>query len=155
MDKTYINSLDPKELLQCPSDKNHQIRACRFPYHLINCRRNHPDVANKLATVPSVLATRFLWPKTVIQSQAVRIQVVEQDVVNQTGNLGQETLAESSWQCPPCDEDCDKDLWEQTSTSFVWGTAQPTTVATTALRASYGSQHVCSQVSAMCPAVEK
>lgn len=80
--------------------------------------------------VPSVLATRFLWPQTVIQSQAVRIQVVEQDVVNQTGNLGQETLTESSWQCPPCDEDWDKDLWEQTSTSFVWGTAQPTTVAT-------------------------
>lgn len=28
--------------------------------------------------------------------------------VNQTRNLGQETLAESTWQCPPCDEDWDK-----------------------------------------------
>ena len=32
-------------------------------------------------------------------------------------------LAESTWQCPPCHEDWDKGLWEQTSTPFVWGTA--------------------------------
>lgn len=30
---------DPDKLLQCPFDKNHQIRACRFPYHLIKCRK--------------------------------------------------------------------------------------------------------------------
>uniref|UniRef100_A0A2K5RN38 Gametocyte specific factor 1 n=1 Tax=Cebus imitator TaxID=2715852 RepID=A0A2K5RN38_CEBIM len=46
------DSLDPEKLLQCPYDKNHQIRACRFPYHLIKCRKNHPDVASKLATCP-------------------------------------------------------------------------------------------------------
>lgn len=32
-------NLDPDRLLQCPFDKNHQIRSCRFPYHLIKCRK--------------------------------------------------------------------------------------------------------------------
>eukprot|EP00073_Rattus_norvegicus_P026041 XP_006242465.1 PREDICTED: gametocyte-specific factor 1 isoform X1 [Rattus norvegicus] len=124
MEDTYIDSLDPEKLLQCPYDKNHQIRACRFPYHLIKCRKNHPDVANKLATCP--FNARHQVPRAEIShhiSSCDDKSCIEQDVVNQTRNLGQETLAESTWQCPPCDEDWDKDLWEQTSTPFVWGTA--------------------------------
>ncbi|XP_059260864.1 gametocyte-specific factor 1 isoform X1 [Mustela nigripes] len=119
-----VDSLDPEKLLQCPYDKNHQIRACRFPYHLIKCRKNHPDVANKLATCP--FNARHQVPRAEIShhiSSCDDKSCIEQDVVNQTRNLGQETLAESTWQCPPCDEDWDKDLWEQTSTPFVWGTA--------------------------------
>ncbi|XP_070264903.1 gametocyte-specific factor 1 [Myotis yumanensis] len=124
MEETYIDSLDPEKLLQCPYDKNHQIRACRFPYHLIKCRKNHPDVANKLATCP--FNARHQVPRTEIShhiSSCDDKSCIEQDIVNQTRNLGQETLVESTWQCPPCDEDWDKDLWEQTSTPFVWGTA--------------------------------
>uniref|UniRef100_A0A286XZX2 Gametocyte specific factor 1 n=1 Tax=Cavia porcellus TaxID=10141 RepID=A0A286XZX2_CAVPO len=119
-----VDSLDPEKLLQCPYDKNHQIRACRFPYHLIKCRKNHPDVANKLATCP--FNARHQVPRAEIShhiSSCDDKSCIEQDVVNQTRNLGQERLAESTWQCPPCDEDWDKDLWEQTSTPFVWGTA--------------------------------
>nr|KAF6452481.1 gametocyte specific factor 1 [Molossus molossus] len=105
MEETYIDSLDPEKLLQCPYDKNHQIRACRFPYHLIKCRK-----------VPRTEISHHI-------SSCDDKSCIEQDIVNQTRNLGQETLAESTWQCPPCDEDWDKDLWEQTSTPFVWGTA--------------------------------
>uniref|UniRef100_A0A3B5B8D1 Gametocyte-specific factor 1-like n=1 Tax=Stegastes partitus TaxID=144197 RepID=A0A3B5B8D1_9TELE len=43
---------DPDKLQQCPYDKNHQIRACRFPYHLIKCRKNHPKLARELKTCP-------------------------------------------------------------------------------------------------------
>ncbi|XP_004872864.1 gametocyte-specific factor 1 isoform X2 [Heterocephalus glaber] len=124
MEDTYIDSLDPEKLLQCPYDKNHQIRACRFPYHLIKCRKNHPDVANKLATCP--FNARHQVPRAEISrhiSSCDDKSCIEQDVVNQSRNLGQDTLAESTWQCPPCDEDWDKDLWEQTSTPFVWGTS--------------------------------
>lgn len=32
-----VGNADPEKLLQCPYDKSHQIRACRFPYHLIKC----------------------------------------------------------------------------------------------------------------------
>ncbi|XP_009179156.1 gametocyte-specific factor 1 isoform X2 [Papio anubis] len=123
MEETYTDSLDPEKLLQCPYDKNHQIRACRFPYHLIKCRKNHPDVASKLATCP--FNARHQVPRAEIShhiSSCDDRSCIEQDVVNQTRSLRQETLAESTWQCPPCDEDWDKDLWEQTSTPFVWGT---------------------------------
>uniref|UniRef100_A0A5F9C511 Gametocyte specific factor 1 n=1 Tax=Oryctolagus cuniculus TaxID=9986 RepID=A0A5F9C511_RABIT len=104
-----VDSLDPEKLLQCPYDKNHHIRACRFPYHLIKCRKNHPDVANKLATCP--FNARHQVPRAEIShhiSSCDDKSCIEQDVVNQTRNLGQETLAESTWQCPPCDEDWDK-----------------------------------------------
>uniref|UniRef100_A0A3B4Y3E8 CHHC U11-48K-type domain-containing protein n=1 Tax=Seriola lalandi dorsalis TaxID=1841481 RepID=A0A3B4Y3E8_SERLL len=52
---------DPDKLLQCPFDKSHQIRACRFPYHLIKCRKNHPQLANELKTCP--FNARHLVPK--------------------------------------------------------------------------------------------
>uniref|UniRef100_A0A672IRU8 Zgc:56699 n=1 Tax=Salarias fasciatus TaxID=181472 RepID=A0A672IRU8_SALFA len=43
---------DPEQLLQCPYDKNHQIRACRLPYHLLKCKKNHPELASKLKACP-------------------------------------------------------------------------------------------------------
>uniref|UniRef100_A0A3P9MUI8 CHHC U11-48K-type domain-containing protein n=1 Tax=Poecilia reticulata TaxID=8081 RepID=A0A3P9MUI8_POERE len=52
---------DPDKLLQCPFDKNHQIRSCRFPYHLIKCRKNHPKLASELKTCP--FNARHLVPK--------------------------------------------------------------------------------------------
>uniref|UniRef100_A0A3B4BH19 CHHC U11-48K-type domain-containing protein n=1 Tax=Periophthalmus magnuspinnatus TaxID=409849 RepID=A0A3B4BH19_9GOBI len=54
-------NIDPDRLLQCPFDKNHQIRACRFPYHLIKCRKNHPKLASELKTCP--YNARHLVPK--------------------------------------------------------------------------------------------
>ena len=35
MEAAYAGSLETEKLLQCPYDKTHQIRAFRFPYHLI------------------------------------------------------------------------------------------------------------------------
>ncbi|KAM7390926.1 hypothetical protein PAMA_008907 [Pampus argenteus] len=54
-------NFDPDKLLQCPFDKNHQIRSCRFPYHLIKCRKNHPKLASELKTCP--FNARHLVPK--------------------------------------------------------------------------------------------
>nr|XP_008536752.1 PREDICTED: gametocyte-specific factor 1 isoform X2 [Equus przewalskii] len=95
MEKTYIDSLDPEKLLQCPYDKNHQIRACRFPYHLVKCRKNHPDVANKLATCPF----------------NARHQVPRAEISHHISSCDDKSCIEQ-----------DVDLWEQTSTPFVWGT---------------------------------
>ncbi|XP_006035397.1 gametocyte-specific factor 1-like isoform X2 [Alligator sinensis] len=52
LEKDYADPLDPDKLVQCPYDAHHQIRACRFPYHLIKCRKNHPDIAKQLVTCP-------------------------------------------------------------------------------------------------------
>ena len=34
---------DPEELMICPFDEVHKIKAKRFQHHLLKCRRNHPD----------------------------------------------------------------------------------------------------------------
>uniref|UniRef100_A0A803TNH7 CHHC U11-48K-type domain-containing protein n=1 Tax=Anolis carolinensis TaxID=28377 RepID=A0A803TNH7_ANOCA len=44
--------MDPEKLLQCPYDKNHQIRASRFPYHLVKCKKNNEKIAKQLVTCP-------------------------------------------------------------------------------------------------------
>ncbi|XP_056131230.1 gametocyte-specific factor 1 [Lampris incognitus] len=51
-DEMDNKDFDPNRLLQCPFDRNHQIRACRFPYHLLKCRKNHPKFASELKTCP-------------------------------------------------------------------------------------------------------
>lgn len=47
-----FSNIDPERLLLCPYDPNHLIRACRFPYHLIKCKKNHPQLAKELMTCP-------------------------------------------------------------------------------------------------------
>uniref|UniRef100_A0A452J341 CHHC U11-48K-type domain-containing protein n=1 Tax=Gopherus agassizii TaxID=38772 RepID=A0A452J341_9SAUR len=44
--------MDPERLIPCPYDKNHQIRASRFPYHLVKCGENNKKRAKELATCP-------------------------------------------------------------------------------------------------------
>uniref|UniRef100_A0A8C0CUP3 Uncharacterized protein n=1 Tax=Balaenoptera musculus TaxID=9771 RepID=A0A8C0CUP3_BALMU len=63
------------------------------------------------------------WAEINHHTQIVITKVVLSRMLStKPGNLDKR-LAESTWQCPPCDEDWDKDLWEQTSTPFLWGTA--------------------------------
>ncbi|XP_026092359.1 gametocyte-specific factor 1-like isoform X2 [Carassius auratus] len=52
---------DPNRIVQCPYDKNHQIRASRFPFHVLKCRKNHPKLASELKTCP--FNARHLFPK--------------------------------------------------------------------------------------------
>nr|XP_061802723.1 gametocyte-specific factor 1-like [Nerophis lumbriciformis] len=47
-----INNCDPDKLVQCPFDKSHQIRVCRLSYHLMKCKKNHPQLAKELKTCP-------------------------------------------------------------------------------------------------------
>uniref|UniRef100_A0A8D0FJC2 Gametocyte specific factor 1 n=1 Tax=Strix occidentalis caurina TaxID=311401 RepID=A0A8D0FJC2_STROC len=47
-----LDVLDPERLIPCPYNKHHRIRACRFPYHLVKCKKSYPEVAKKLATCP-------------------------------------------------------------------------------------------------------
>ena len=63
------------------------------------------------------------WAEINHHTQIVTTKVVLSRMLStKPGNLDKR-LAESTWQCPPCDEDWDKDLWKQTSTPFLWGTA--------------------------------
>uniref|UniRef100_A0A3B3H893 CHHC U11-48K-type domain-containing protein n=1 Tax=Oryzias latipes TaxID=8090 RepID=A0A3B3H893_ORYLA len=63
---------DPDEIVQCPFDKNHQIRHCRFPYHILKCRKNHPKLAEELKACP--FNARHLIPK---QELAHHVEICE------------------------------------------------------------------------------
>ncbi|XP_039508129.1 gametocyte-specific factor 1 isoform X2 [Pimephales promelas] len=58
---TLNDDADPNRIVQCPYDKNHQIRASRFPFHVLKCRKNHPKLACELKTCP--FNARHLIPR--------------------------------------------------------------------------------------------
>ncbi|XP_053147312.1 gametocyte-specific factor 1-like isoform X2 [Hemicordylus capensis] len=118
----YIDALDPDKLMQCPYDKNHKIRACRFPYHLVKCRKNHPDIVQQLATCP--FNARHQVPREEIRqhiSSCDDKRCIEQDIASQVDSHRRESNVVSSWQSPPCEEDWDRELEEQSNSVFVWG----------------------------------
>ncbi|KAM9656226.1 gametocyte-specific factor 1-like isoform 4-T4 [Morphnus guianensis] len=99
--------LDPERLIQCPYNKHHRIRACRFPYHLVKCRKSYPEVAKELATCP--FNARHLVPQADLSDHIMKCDdkgFIEQDIVNQSSGFQREQMnAVSTWQAPPCDED--------------------------------------------------
>nr|XP_033791691.1 gametocyte-specific factor 1-like isoform X2 [Geotrypetes seraphini] len=120
---TSADTLYPEALLQCPYDSYHRIRACRFPYHLVKCRKNHPDVAKQLATCP--FNARHLIPRAEIGhhiSTCDDKSCIEQDIVEQTKSYRREEVILERKQPPPCDEDWDKELQGQSGPTFIWGT---------------------------------
>ncbi|XP_049609437.2 gametocyte-specific factor 1 isoform X1 [Syngnathus scovelli] len=52
IDNDEKSDINPDKLCQCPFDKSHQIRACRLSYHLLKCKKNHPQLAKTLKTCP-------------------------------------------------------------------------------------------------------
>nr|XP_042700706.1 gametocyte-specific factor 1-like [Chrysemys picta bellii] len=85
---------------------------------------NHPDIAKQLATCP--FNARHQVPRAEIShhiSSCDDKSCIEQDIVSQSNNCHREKMSTvSMWQPSPCDEDWDKDLQEQTNSTFVWGT---------------------------------
>ncbi|XP_072223855.1 gametocyte-specific factor 1 [Leuresthes tenuis] len=113
---------DPDKLLQCPFDKNHQIRACRFPYHLIKCRKNHPKLASELKTCP--FNARHLVPKHELahhtETCEYRISVDAEEAGSTNGQCNWHVPV-STWVNPNMTEDWDKEADDVASTPFVWG----------------------------------
>ncbi|XP_041655441.1 gametocyte-specific factor 1 isoform X3 [Cheilinus undulatus] len=110
---------DPDKLLQCPFDKNHQIRACRFPYHLIKCRKNHPKLAKELKTCP--FNARHLVPK---HEMPYHTETCEDRVSVDTDEGGtnghQWQVPVSTWINPNMTEDWDQEV-DDAAAPFVWG----------------------------------
>lgn len=111
---------DPDKLFQCPFDKNHQIRACRFPYHLLKCRKNNEKIARELKTCP--YNARHLVPKHELSHHTEtcedRISVdKEQDAIT-TGD-SKWKVPVSTWVNPNMTDDWDNET-DEGATAFVW-----------------------------------
>lgn len=114
-------NVDPDKLLQCPFDKNHQIRACRFPYHLLKCRKNHPKLASELKTCP--YNARHLVPKHELNHHTEncedRISVDSKNDAIADGDSKWQVPV-STWVNPNITEDWDDEA-DTHVTPFVWG----------------------------------
>ncbi|XP_068123384.1 gametocyte-specific factor 1-like isoform X2 [Hyperolius riggenbachi] len=114
------NPHNPDRLLQCPYDSNHQIRACRFPYHLIKCKKNHPDIVNQLVVCP--FNARHMVPRGELSFHISRCddkKCIEQDIADEK-SMYRRDVSPTRWNSPPCNEDWDKDL-QSDKTPFMWG----------------------------------
>ncbi|XP_055487701.1 gametocyte-specific factor 1-like isoform X1 [Leucoraja erinacea] len=115
-----MSSVDPNDLLQCPYDKNHHIRACRFPYHLVKCRKNFPGKARNLESCP--FNARHWIPKAEMKhhiTNCVDKKVIEDEFVYNTQRKPCD-IPQSTWQCPAPEEDWEKDE-DESSGAFIYG----------------------------------
>ncbi|XP_019960292.1 gametocyte-specific factor 1 [Paralichthys olivaceus] len=115
-------SLDPDRLLQCPFDKNHQIRVCRFPYHLIKCRKNHPKLARELKTCP--FNACHLVPRHELTRHT---ETCENRISLDPAAVGESTNGHVKWQVPASTwvnpnmvENWDEEIDDEAPT-FTWG----------------------------------
>ncbi|XP_043099189.1 gametocyte-specific factor 1 [Puntigrus tetrazona] len=119
---------NPDKLLLCPYDPHHLIRACRFPYHLIKCRKNHPELIGELWTCP--FNARHLMKKhelshhisTCVDKCSVNVTCVASDKTD-----GKFQIPVSTWTAPVCDEDWDEEVDKHVTSvpSFVVDASKP------------------------------
>uniref|UniRef100_A0A8C1DRS3 CHHC U11-48K-type domain-containing protein n=1 Tax=Cyprinus carpio carpio TaxID=630221 RepID=A0A8C1DRS3_CYPCA len=119
----FTDFCNPDKLLLCPYDPNHLIRACRFPYHLIKCRKNHPELVGELWTCP--FNARHLMRKHELSHHISTC--VDRCSVNDTCVASDKTdsnfqIPVSTWTAPVCDEDWDEEVDKHVTSapSFVW-----------------------------------
>nr|XP_048691183.1 probable ATP-dependent RNA helicase DDX10 [Caretta caretta] len=99
LEGNYVDALDPERLIQCPYDKYHQIRACRFPYHLIKCRKISPNEIERFSDFP--LSNKTLKGLqeaqyrmvTEIQRQTIGLSLQGKDVLGAAKTGSGKTLA--------------------------------------------------------------
>ncbi|GAB0199325.1 gametocyte-specific factor 1 [Grus japonensis] len=84
---------------------------------------SYPEVAKELATCP--FNARHLVPQADLSDHITKCNdkgFIEQDIVNQSSGFQREQMnAVSTWQAPPCEEDWETELLEQSDSPFVWG----------------------------------
>ncbi|XP_072512479.1 gametocyte-specific factor 1 [Salminus brasiliensis] len=113
---------DPNKMLQCPYDKNHQIRASRFPFHILKCRKNHPKLASELKTCP--FNAKHLMPKHELSHHIENCEDRHSLSIEDESNierLQKFQVPVSTWTNPTsAEEDWEKEVDDQAAT-FVWG----------------------------------
>ncbi|KAK2851800.1 hypothetical protein Q5P01_008076 [Channa striata] len=120
-DNAEKSNCDPDKLVQCPFDKNHQIRSSRFPYHLLKCKKNHPKLARELKTCPfnarHLVHKHELAHHTETCEDRISIGSEEGETTNENRKW---QVPVTSWVNPNTTEDWDNEV-DDDAPPFVWG----------------------------------
>ncbi|XP_041926249.1 gametocyte-specific factor 1-like isoform X1 [Alosa sapidissima] len=112
---------NPDRLVKCPYDPNHMIRQCRFPYHILKCKKNHPEMESELRTCP--YNARHIILKDELSAH-MAVCVDRQSVIDE---LGGNSEVQKKYSIPvnttafPTSEDWDKEVETAIASPFVWG----------------------------------
>ncbi|XP_041097590.1 gametocyte-specific factor 1-like isoform X2 [Polyodon spathula] len=121
-DREAADMWNPDKLLQCPYDKNHLIRALRFPYHLVKCSKNHPKLAQELKSCP--FNARHLLPRSELShhiANCVDRCIIGEDSLVENAHDKKWQVPVSTWQNPSVEEDWDEEVDNSSCKPFVWG----------------------------------
>ncbi|MCI4387194.1 hypothetical protein PGIGA_G00071300 [Pangasianodon gigas] len=115
-----VDDADPNVMMQCPYDKNHQIRACRFPFHILKCAKNHPKLASELKTCP--FNAKHLVPKHELAHHIEHCEDKRLITMEDDGNnkMHSKFHVPIKWTAPACEEDWEEEADDNAAT-FVWG----------------------------------
>nr|XP_021410660.2 gametocyte-specific factor 1 [Lonchura striata domestica] len=104
--------MEPDALVQCPYDRNHQVRVSRLPYHLVRCQQNNPQVSRALATCP--FNARHRVPRGHLRSHVSCCpdKLPLELPPDPEDTAGPAWAPAQAWQPPPCREDWDAELGE-------------------------------------------
>ncbi|KAF7695898.1 gametocyte-specific factor 1 [Silurus meridionalis] len=118
-----VDDADPNAIIQCPYDKNHQIRACRFPFHIVKCAKNHPELARSLKTCP--FNAKHMVPRDELANHiahCVNKQPLTPDSEGIT-KMDPKFHVPMKWTAPDCEEDWETETDDNAAT-FVWGVSK-------------------------------
>ncbi|XP_058265632.1 gametocyte-specific factor 1 [Hemibagrus wyckioides] len=114
-----VDDADPNVMMQCPYDQSHQIRACRFPFHILKCAKNHPKLASELRTCP--FNAKHLVHKQELASHIEHCKDKSiEDAVDSSAEVNRKFHVPIKWTAPASKEDWEKESDDNAET-FVWG----------------------------------
>ncbi|XP_017342922.1 gametocyte-specific factor 1 isoform X2 [Ictalurus punctatus] len=115
-----VDDADPNVVMQCPYDPNHHIRACRFPFHVLKCAKNHPKLAKELKTCP--FNAKHMVPRHELARHIEHCEDKPSLTTEDDGNTKMHPKFHVPVKCTslPCEEDWEKEADDNAAT-FVWG----------------------------------
>ncbi|KAI8501227.1 factor 1 [Branchiostoma belcheri] len=124
-----MDVVDPNELIICPYDKVHLVRASRMPYHLMKCRRNYtsndmrtcPFNARHVVTIGEHRHHILNCPdRKVLEDHASHAQSMDDGEEGSYFKGCTAVPAYNSWEAPPAEED-----WEGETVATFEGVQLP------------------------------
>ncbi|XP_012688475.1 gametocyte-specific factor 1-like [Clupea harengus] len=120
-DDGAVDDIDADRPVQCPFDKNHVIRTCRFAYHIQKCEKNNPELAAELVMCPYNAQHRMLkheMDKHVNKCVNRKTERSKESDVKEV--LPKFQVPVNRFSAPKSEEDWETES-DYTADTFVWG----------------------------------